>query len=257
MDEKLKPIKEWIDKKADADYDEGLALLSKFSKNRMLIQALGRKPWPEKLRYELEKVLRLHTSPQTIAQMKAQNKELEETGELIVTAQIMGVELDRTLVMQKGKALKHEELPEQLKPLHLFNLAGYKKVRSLHEKLKLMVDKPDKERKPIVEELDGIMTQIRTNWDAIDAWLKDETLPQGKPEGKTDGGGGSGNFDAKAVTNARSYISKNIDKLKGDEKEKYLQKVQERVDVILKAGEPMGDELLKELEELGVNVKAD
>ena len=80
-------------------------------------------------------------------------------------------------------------------------------------------------------------------------------------------GGDNGGDSAKKITNARSYISKNIgtlqsikssydadgmdDKTLADYNSK-LAKVQERVDVILSAGELIGDELRQTLADLGV-----
>jgi len=46
-------IQEWFESK---DYGVGLGLLGTHSKNRMLLQNLGRKPNPEKLEYELRKI---------------------------------------------------------------------------------------------------------------------------------------------------------------------------------------------------------
>lgn len=252
MNEKIVPVKEWLENK-EADYNEGVGLLSKFSKNRMLIQSLSRKEWREKLVYELTKILRVTTNPQSVAAFKERNKEMEDAGEAIVNATALGVGVDRLLVMKEGKALLHEELPEELQPLHAYNLIAYKKARTLHEKLKLMVDKTDEERAPIVEDLNAIMDQIRENWDAIDAWLNDGTLPELKKGVVITGD----KIDQKTVNAYRSYISKNKKALASDEKDKYLDKVQERVTALLKSGEPMGDDLLKELSDLGINVKAD
>lgn len=71
----------------------------------------------------------------------------------------------------------------------------------------------------------------------------------------------------KDVNNARAYISKNLKTLQAmkpsvsdgtaDEKSvesfnSLLAKVQERVNTVISAGEPIGDELRKSLEEVGV-----
>ena len=88
-----------------------------------------------------------------------------------------------------------------------------------------------------------------------------------EPNDGGENGGENGGDDAKKITNARSYISKNIGPLQSikssydadgmDEKtladyNSKLAKVQERVDVILSAGELIGDDLRQTLADLGV-----
>ena len=99
------------------------------------------------------------------------------------------------------------------------------------------------------------MTQFRENWDVIDAWTADGTLP--KKETIPADGAEDSDVNHKDITNARSYITKNKGKLSGDEREKYFEKIQERVDIIINAGEVIGNDLAKELKELGLNIKAD
>ena len=57
----MQTINEWL--AGNWDYASGLALLAKYSKNRILLQNLSRKPMPAKLEYELHKLSKTPEPP--------------------------------------------------------------------------------------------------------------------------------------------------------------------------------------------------
>ena len=57
----MQTINEWL--AGNRDYASGLALLAKYSKNRILLQNLSRKPLPAKLEYELRKLSKTPEPP--------------------------------------------------------------------------------------------------------------------------------------------------------------------------------------------------
>ena len=57
----MQTINEWL--AGNRDYASGLTLLAKYSKNRILLQNLSRKPLPAKLEYELRKLSKTPEPP--------------------------------------------------------------------------------------------------------------------------------------------------------------------------------------------------
>ena len=86
-------------------------------------------------------------------------------------------------------------------------------------------------------ELVSIMNQYRSGWIAKLAKPKAEKRPI-----------------PKGVGSARAYISKTLKKVEtGADPEVYRQSLQERVDIIIAANEPMGENLRQRLRSFGVN----
>lgn len=241
----LKPVKDWLDSK-ERDYEAGLVLFAKFSRNRVLLARLSRKgkEWPSKLKYELNKILVINGgNPSAVSFLHDPDAKIEKTipkGEEIDVA--------KWVIERGGNIVKPEQLPENLKKLWLDATDKYKKLRSLHEKMKLIgKDATDEQREPIAEEMRTLDDAIRANWDKIDAW-------DGKPaEPKQEKPKGDAKSDVKAVNAASTYISRNKAKLNDPKtKEKYLPKIQERVNTVIAGGVEIAAKTVTELTAHGV-----
>lgn len=216
-------IKEWLN--GGKEYATGLILLVKYSRNRNLIQHLSRKPWPEKLEYELRKICKEHESI-VIPSLK----------------EVVPPDKDRVRIGEKSK-VNPDDLPEHLKQLWNETAEKYRLARAIHEQLKLQT-KAD-QRAPLVEQLETYRKEIRANWDVIDSWVSERNQEVNTAV-----------IDEKRINANRKYLSegkKAVMSLSGASRAKKLEGMQRRINELLSAGEKFDPENQKELENLGMN----
>lgn len=243
-------LQKWFDSEK-RDYGLGLALLGKYSKNRMLLQNLSRKQNPKKLEYELKKALKLENakagkkeshSDQMIDKMNSDPQKIEGT------SRAHGADMDKIKVVRENHEMKYEDLPEEIQKLWDANRDGYKEIRATHEKLKLMETAPKKDRVPLLARIDELDVSIRKNWDVIDAWQPGTEVPK-KEEDPTV-------IAHKRINANRKYISTNTKKLAGEtdtaKAEKLRVKIQQRVTELKAAGEELKPTTVEELKKLGI-----
>lgn len=238
----LTPIKEWLDNK-ERNYATGLALLVKFNRNRAMQTMLARKENMPKLEYELNKILTINGSnPGAVVNLKDPDK-----NPIVKTnPDNEPIDVSRWQVERKRNLVKPENLPETLKACYMDATMKYKKIRSLHEKLKLLKDGTDEERKPVALEIRELDKAIRDNWDKIDAWdgKPIENKPE-KPKKELP--------TVKQVNAARTYISRNKSALNNaSKKANILPKIQERVNTLQNAFVELEETTVKELKAHGV-----
>lgn len=245
----MEEIKKYLDSK-EKDFDQGMTLLRKYHRSRTLIANIDRRHLQAKLEYELRKISRYVPKPPT-------KKKVQTTPSI---SEVPSPETKAIEVAVTGRAkvakLDLETLPEPMLIRYHENTKMYKTCRSLHEKLKLMKDSTDQERQPIATELSDLDKKIRENWNAIDEFLKQPANPHAGDSGDHSG------IDHKAINSARSYVSKNKKKLKDlsdSDKVKAAdlrEKIQQRINVLVKANETISEELMVELKSLGLNFDA-
>ncbi len=236
------------------DYDQGLIILSKATKNRILVQRLSRKQWPEKLNYELKKCLeRLksleQTSPEEKSPVEKSTKPLEKKDVSKNPSENIPIikEPKRVRIIKNDQKVKFEDLPEELQKKWDENALMYKEARSLHEKLKLLAEAKDEDRQPLITRLGMLSDKVRANWDIIDNYD-----PDSKPGEKNQ----NPEIDPKRISANRKYISMNAGKLKKNPKPESLRaKIQERINELLSAGETFKDDHKIKLEEMGLEFK--
>jgi len=246
----------------ERDYHEGLILLSKNSKNRILLQRLSRKAHPEKLEYELKKIAERLTLIENAKKQKESKKQKKtkkqktskelDKGEKDTSADDSTHNIDtdlpviekpgRNRIVRGDQKIKFEDLPAELQAKWEENTEAYKISRSLHEKLKLMEKASPEDRKPLIEQFINLADQIRANWNVIDAWdpTKVEDPASGQNEPPV--------IDHKRIQSNRTYISKNLKKLQASPDDQQLrQRIQERITELVAAGETFKDDKLKDL----------
>lgn len=256
-------LKEWL---ADdnRDYDVGLVLFRKYSKNRILFQRLSRKPFPEKLFYELKKVqgrfelieMKNGTVIQSEKKDKGKIRGLTPQPKCMIphiegTSRAINGDPNRLIIVRGNRQVDLNKLPEELQKLWHQNTESYKLARNLHEKLKLMKDSSPEERKPLVVDLDKYNLQIRQNWAKIDEWKP------GQMKDNTEDGDEPGFKDPERIQANRTYLSKNkarLDELEGEEKQQLVEAIQERVDELVKAGKAPGGKQVFFLKKHGIKV---
>lgn len=162
-----------------------------------------------------------------------------------------------------GRREDHEQLPDEIKQLWNSNGELYKQIKAVFEELKSMEDLPSCQRYDklaILDEMDKKYISQMAKYDSYK--IPTDTKDPTDPNDPTDPSAPSGS--SKDVANARSYISKNISKLeaiageKGMNSDEFISlkaKVEQRVNVIAVAKEPMGEALAARLAAMGVSVQ--
>lgn len=220
----MQTINDWLS--GGQDYTSGLALLAKYSKNRILLQNLSRKPIPEKLEYELRKLTKI---PAPVSVVPTEKEPLQP-------------EIEDPVKVGTIPKIDTSVLPDHLKKLWDETAEKYRLARGIYEKLKLTSEAD--QRAPLVEELENYRKEIRVNWDIIDSWALEQT--KGKQESV---------IDEKRINANRKYLSegkKAVMTLSGATRAKKLEGMQRRINELLSAGEKFDPENQKELEELGM-----
>lgn len=219
------------------DYDQGLELLKKHSKNRVLLNNLTRKENRDKLLYELGKYTnkpKAVASESKYAQLRvSREKNPAPTNQQTISGKVR--------IIRKRPPIMYEELPERLQKLWDVNRDLYKETRSLHEKLKLMEKASATDRQPLTKKITANDEQIKLNWAIIDDYKPGEE-PEEEPVQE---------ITHKRVNANRKYISTNLTKLSKekdlDKKSQMAEKIQERVTELVKAGIDISDKTKKQL----------
>ena len=160
-----------------------------------------------------------------------------------------------------GKRPDHEQLPDDIKQLWDQNGETYKKIKAVFEELKSMDNLPSCDRYEKLQVLASLDTDYLKKMETYDNYVigSEEQLQQQAEITKN-------------IGSARSYLSKNIDKLAelktaseaetatDADKEAYnalLDKLQQRLDIINDAQAPITDELKEKYESLGLKMQQD
>jgi hypothetical protein len=238
-------INEWFETQ---DYETGLVLLAKVQKNRVLVNNLGRRRNPEKLKYELKKYRVLNVETRSIASVQPAP---------VAPISPPSSSKDGSALAGEGEGVVRAGIPDSL-PTHLKakwheNQNNYKEIRALHEKLKLMHKATDDDRKVLTERIATLDDQIRDNWETIDTYdPSQQPVASSQPPV----------IDHKRINANRKFISVNLKKLLAlpdDEKAIAIRTTRghlilERLIELVNSGEKVGEKTLNELRKLGVEV---
>lgn len=246
----------------EKDIPAGALLLLKLNKNRTLYDNIVKRKLLPKLTFELKRQLEL-------LEKKAKHEDYNALTEAEVAdfdQRVLRVVKEVMPIVENGglgKRIDHDLLPSEVQALYDANNDLYPKMRSLHEKLKLMVNDRPCDRYPFLKEMLAFEQQIRDNWNAYDAAVAGNNTPK-EDTGQENIGGSTENtantvlMTAKEVSNARAFLSRNkenLAKLRDKDKEKYqkvLALVQERYNSLIASGNNIDDAQKSELKELGI-----
>lgn len=184
----MNEIKEWLTQ--SGSFETGLDLLRKHTHNRFMLQSIQRRHDTLKLRYELEKIEGIG-SPAVHKEKPAARGMLEANV--------------RTEIVREG-SIRVEDLPQPLQAVYGQVCEQYRRMRSLHEKLKLVAT--DSDRATVRKELITLDRQRREGWAVIDRWRADGTLPVMEPAAEVES-----IPDYKAVQAARLAVSRLLKQL--------------------------------------------
>lgn len=261
MDEKLTAqVQAYINAEpADRDIEFGTVLLLKLNKNRILYNNIVRRPdkFADKLLYELKKFLTIRLDQKTIQDVVQMERNLLPAVELLMAnAEPLSTDDEHVAAIVKGKRSDHDSLPERVQKLWEESAGYYKNMKLLHENLKGMENSQPCDRYELLKQLDEQDRMYRMNMESYDGYKEGDDTTDGSGSGKMD----SPAEIAKKVTAARTYLSKNKDKLQqlsGSDKVKYaelLTKMQERYDYLIQSGNNIDEAQKTELSACGLTV---
>ncbi len=254
------------DNRSNADIIEGATLLLQLNRNRMLYQTVLTNPkrFEPTVVYELKKFVPIRQRGQTLEDVKRDAEQLLDELKTAVDDETKGndskADEDKDLPAHSGKRADHDLLPDNIKDIWPQNAERWKKIKELYNTC-LGIEQPC----DLAESLNTLKEtwyKYKSEFARYDGYV----IPNPDETAKN---GASPADNAKAITNARSYLSKAVkdDKLlnkkkaaladNADEKtindyNSSLQSAQERVQLLLDNGETIGDDLRQKLTEAGV-----
>lgn len=159
----------------------------------------------------------------------------------------------------------HDSLPDSIHQLWTDNRSRWLRIKQLYNTL-LGIEKPC-DRYEYLAQLKDLWYTYKRALQRYDSYVASASdAADGASEADTEP---SPSAIAKVISNARSYVSKNIDRLtelrqasiKSDDATKELDeynalhgKMQQRIDVLCANGAPIGDDLKAKLDEAGLSV---
>ena len=277
-------IKRWFDTEhTDANIREGALLLLQMNNNRHLYQLINFDPQGklELLKYELQKHLNYRLQGMTIDDVRVYDQTVtpilqtavdktSEADELAaqLAPHLPAVESETidtivpSAIVAKGKRADHDQLPDNIKAIWDNNCALWKKIKEHFEACKaydMSCDRfeglhaADEDFKRMLITLKEEYYAYKQAMEVYDHAKAGESEPA---EQKTEQV-----VSANAIGNARSYITKNVDKLiqlsidgKTDDAAKLRAKVQERVQILLSAKAEIKPDTLAKLEQAGIEM---
>ena len=218
------------------DYTEGFNLFCRYSRAQAVQRYLSRKTDREKLFYKLQQLLE---QPEVV------ERKIPSIAPIVRALEPVKVDeaADRLKSVSKG-SVKREDLPEELQPLYDEVSEAYKKMRSVHEKMKIA--KNEKSRAGLRKDLVTIEDFVREGWAIIDNYVLTGEMP--KKEEKSE-------VTAKDVTAARTYLSrglKSLDSVPEEKKPELVEKLKARYEILVAAKNEFDPKTIEILTKYGI-----
>lgn len=278
IDEKLtKNMQAWLAKESHNRDSllQGAEMVLKLTRNMSMYQTIIRRPerFESKIRYELNKFLPMRLEKMTLQDVKVLDAELmpqiddaigkEQAHKAVEQAFDGDTDTSGFLPIASGIRPDHGSLPESIKGIWTDNKGRWLKIKQLYNYL-LPISQPC-DRYEYLKQLKDLWYTYKRELERYDNYVA-------PPEGETANDAESSPLNiAKDIANARSYITKNIDRLielkkvslSSDESTKALAdfnvlcaKIQQRVDVLSANDAPLGDDLKAKLKEAGLSLSS-
>ena len=269
-------IARWLqgDHKSDEKIQEGAMLLLQLNNDRSMYQRIIRRPQRELsfLEYKLRRFLQLRQDGHTIKDVVKIDRDITTEIEPLLSAEVTSSDADMLPVPQppekdggndmyirKGIRPDHDRLPDNIKALWAKNAERWKKIKEAFETCKGLTEPCD--RYEYLKVLKETWYKYKEDMARYDEFRL--TADEGaNGDGDTDQTPALTPEQEKELKNADSYISKNLPQLQqlvaaakeeefNDEQKKALenlrQRIQQRVDVLLKCGRTLTDERREQL----------
>lgn len=289
-------VNEWLEKEkhTEAELAEGALMVLQCNRNRSLYNTIMRRParYEEKIAYELRKHLRYMTDGLNLDEVKdLERKVLPVIGKAITETEKTADEVEAAMgerpdgiilpspalsseepyeqtddIVARGKRSDHDTLPEAIRDIWVKNAERYKKIKQAHETCKALTAACD--RYEYTKAIAELWADYKKDFDTYDHYVlvpdNDEAGTQTPKEDEVQ----LSADDLKAINNARSYISKNLQKLldivsrssledfsEQKEMEGLREKIQQRVDLLINTKQVLTDDLKNLLSEAGITLE--
>lgn len=255
-------IQTWLAKPEHSKDDlvQGATYVLKLTRNQALFNTIMRRPerYEDKIIYELKKRLPMRLDHMTRSDVKALEAEvLPAITPLIDTTENQDEGEETQDASAVGKRADHEQLPVEIQQLWDANAERWKKIKELYNTCKELEKTCD--RYEYLKLLKETWYAYKKDFAVYDSYKIGENP---EPTGVSVDSSAS-EITVKDVTNARAYISKNLEKLetmtdKGSEEYiKLKEKVAQRINVILNAGESFSDDMITRLAPVFTEINLD
>lgn len=245
-------IQTWLAKPEHSKDDlvQGATYVLKLTRNQALFNTIMRRPerYEDKIIYELKKRLPMRLDHMTRSDVKALEAEiLPAITPLIDTTENQNEGEETQDASAVGKRADHEQLPVEIQQLWDANAERWKRIKELYNTCKEL-EKPC-DRYEYLKLLKETWYAYKKDFAVYDSYKIGENP---EPTGVSVDSSAS-EITVKDVTNARAYISKNLEKLEtmtdkeSDECKKLKEKVAQRINVILNAGESFSEDMIARL----------
>lgn len=278
-------IEEWLSKKkhTEADLANGAMMVLQCNRNRAMYNTMMRKPshYEEKMVYELKKHLAYLQNDMNLDDVKEQEKKI-----LPVIEKVLNVELTEEhplpspalsseepyeqtdAIVARGKRTDHDTLPETIRAIWDKNAERYKKIKQAHETCKTLIAACD--RYEFTSAIAELWADYKKDFDTYDHYVLVPVNDEAGTQTPTGEEVQLSAEDMKEINNARSYISKNLPKLialvaaakeegftekQAKELEGWREKIQQRVDVLIRTKQVITDELRQQLTEADIKLE--
>lgn len=252
LDERLtKDIQQWLDSPQEQrSLEKGAEMLLRLNRNRYMNAQILRRANFAKLEYELRKHLKIRLEGLTASEVARMEQEslpkIEQS--LLDGKPVIDADADQSEGNFIGKRADHGQLPPEIQALYERNGEIYFKMKQIFETLKGMENATPCDRHELLLLLVELDKEYRSNWNAYDAWSADDAA----------------NADTSAhhqaptpnqLQAARKYLSENKPKLaeaEGEAAKTLRDKMQQRVCLLISAGQSFDPTYKAELEALGL-----
>ena len=283
-------VEEWLSKgkHTEVELAEGAMMVLQCNRNHALYNTIMRRParYEDKIAYELRKHLRYLKDDLTLDDVKSMevgvlpvianaisvtevaiNEETAEMGEVpensILPTPFSYTENGKQVgsIMARGKRTDHDTLPDNIRAIWDKNAERYKKIKQAHETCKTLTAACD--RYEFTKAIAELWADYKKDFDKYDHYVHDEAVTQVPAADEVQ----LSADDLKAINAARPYISKNLPKLidlmaaskkegfteeQAKELENCREKIQQRVDVLVRTKQVIKDELRQQLTEADI-----
>ena len=278
-------IARWLDSEhtTTKQIEEGAQLLLSLNRDHAMFQRIMRRPQRELkfLEYKLQRFLRLRQDGKTIRDVIKLNDEIMPVLKTVTDKEPLPIEEQALLLpvlqsdeqdgskeqfVRKGIRPDHDQLPAEIQAIWPANAERWKKIKEAYETCKQLTEPCD--RYEYLKVLKDTWYKYKQDMARYDDY-------QLTADGGSEGEGAADQTPTltpeqeKELKNADSYISKNLPQMQqlaaaakeedfNDEQKKALeslrQRIQQRVDVLLKCGRTLTDERREQLLQCDIKV---
>lgn len=146
------------------DFDKAFKVFCQYSRNESLIRFISRKKCTITLKYQLEKLNSLNIKPNPHAHVYASY----QLPTAIATPVVVGLKEEKPSIKRHDRLVR-DDLPPDIQQLYDKNTVGYKELRSLHEKMKIV--ESDEARAEVRTKVVALAKEISKRWKLIDIEL--------------------------------------------------------------------------------------